>query len=105
MTGDEITRHLRDQFGITDILNRLHRMETAMASASQQLTDLSSRFDDFTSDVRAAMSALAAERENLTPDGQAALDLLSQKLDAADTEVGDADGSQAPPPDEGEIPA
>ena len=74
----------------------LNRMEMAMATAKQQLDDLTSRFDDFTGDVRAALDTLTQERENLTPDGQAALDNLNAKLAAADAEVGDADGSDTP---------
>lgn len=68
-----------------------------MASAKEQLDSLSTRFDDFTADVRAALATLTAERENLSADAQAALDTLNAKLEAADSEVGDADGSDVPP--------
>lgn len=77
--------------------DRINDLEELMATAAEQLNDLSTRFDDFTADVRAALAALTAERDNLTPDGQVALDALSAKLQAADLEVGDADGSDGPP--------
>lgn len=81
----------RDWLGIT-------HLEKIMTSAKQQLEDLSTRFDDFTADVRTALATLTAERENLTADAQAALDTLNAKLAAADAEVGDADGSDTPAP-------
>ena len=77
--------------------DRIDHLEELMANAKEQLDSLSIRFDDFTADVRAALATLTAERENLTPEGQAALDALSAKLSAADAEVGDADGSDNPP--------
>jgi ABC-type transporter Mla subunit MlaD len=75
----------------------IDHLEELMATAKEQLEDLSARFDDFTADVRAALATLTAERENLSADAQAALDTLSAKLAAADAEVGDADGSDTPP--------
>ncbi len=79
--------------------DRITNLEELMATAKQQLEDLSARFDDFTADVRAALATLTAERENLSADAQTALDTLNAKLEAADTEVGDADGSDVPPVD------
>lgn len=76
----------------------IDNLEAIMATAKEQLDSLSTRFDDFTADVRAALATLTAERENLTADAQAALDTLAAKLAAADAEVGDADGSDNPPP-------
>jgi uncharacterized coiled-coil protein SlyX len=78
--------------------DRINHLEELMATAKEQLDSLSTRFDDFTADVRAALGTLTAERENLTADGQAALDALNAKLEAADAEVGDADGSDTPTP-------
>jgi hypothetical protein len=53
---------------------------------------------DLIADVRAALAALEADRDNLGAAGQAALDALTAKVDAFDAEVGDADGSDNPPP-------
>lgn len=76
--------------------DHIPHLEALMATAREQIEQLTTRFDDFTADVRAALNTLTAERENLTPDGQAALDQLSAKLQSADAEVGDADGSDTP---------
>lgn len=89
--------YLRGLLGTDQLITKLNTMEDKVATAAEQIQSLSTRFDDFAADVRAALDTLTAERENLTPSGQAALDELSQKLDAADTSVGDADGSDAPP--------
>lgn len=74
----------------------LYRMEREMATAREQLDNLSGKVDDLVNDVRAARAALEADRENLSEDGQAALDTLAAKIDAFDAEVGDADNSDAP---------
>lgn len=85
--------------GLVDHTAQLNHLENLMTTAAEQITDLSGRFDDFAADVRAKLEILNSERENLTPAGQAALDELSVKLDALDTEVGDADNSDVPPTD------
>ena len=71
----------------------IYRLETRMATAAEQIDALIAKFDDLVADVR----VVVAERENLTPAGQAAADRLAAKLDAFDTEIGDADGSDTPP--------
>lgn len=81
------------------ILNRLDALEAVMATEAEQLNALSAKVDDLISDVRAALATLAAERDNLGPDGQAAIDSLNAKVDAFDAEVGDADGSDTPAPE------
>ena len=75
---------------------RIRLMEETMATAKDQLEALSGRVDDLVSDVRAALDALRQDRENFSPEGQAAFDTLDQKVSAFDTEVGDADGSDTP---------
>lgn len=82
---------------ISPILTRLDAMEAFMATAAEQLTALTAKVDDVIADVRAALAILAADRENLSESGQAALDALDAKVTAFDTEVGDADGSDTPP--------
>jgi uncharacterized coiled-coil protein SlyX len=83
---------------LTAVLARLDQLEATMATETEQLTALSAKIDDVISDVRAALAILTAERDNLGTEGQAALDALNAKLDAFDAEVGDADGSDTPPP-------
>jgi outer membrane murein-binding lipoprotein Lpp len=72
----------------------LYRLEKRMATATEQLTALSTKVDDLISDVRAALATIGAD--NLSDEAQAALDGLSQKVAAFDQEVGDADGSDTP---------
>lgn len=76
------------------IAHRIHHLEELMATATEQLTALSGRFDDFASDVRAALAVI--NDDQLSPQAQEALDGLSAKLASLDTEVGDADGSDEP---------
>ena len=59
---------------------------------------LDAKVTDLIADVRAALAALEADRDNLGPAGQAALDALTAKVAAFDAEVGDADGSDTPVP-------
>ncbi len=75
----------------------IYRQEKLMATAAEQINTLSAKVDDIAADFRAFRDAMTAERENLTESGQAALDAANAKLDAFDTEVGDADGSDTTP--------
>lgn len=88
-------------FGIdlSAVTHRLDTLEASMATAAEQLTALTAKVDDVVADVRAALEILRADRENLSESGQAAFDTLSAKVDAFDTEIGDADGSDAPAPE------
>lgn len=78
---------------------RITQLEATVATAAEQLTTLSGKVDDLVSDVRAALDILRADRENLTEAGQAAFDELDAKVDAFDTEIGDADRSDVPDPE------
>lgn len=71
----------------------IYRLERIM-TATQQLTDLTSKVDDLIADVRAALATIG--QDELSPDAQAALDNLNAKVAAFDSEVGDADGSDTP---------
>jgi hypothetical protein len=96
---------------IDTILTKVTNLEASMATAAEQINTLSNKVDglttvttDILADFRAFRDAMNAERENLTADGQAALDAANAKADAAatklgelDVEVGDADGSDTPP--------
>ena len=86
-----------NQVDFEPVFNRLTALEELMATEAEQLTTLSTKLDDVIADVRAALAILTAERDNLGPEGQAALDSLTAKVEAFDTEVGDADGSDTPP--------
>jgi len=103
-----------DPFGVLlgnfNTLNRLE--ELIMTTQAEAFAALGAKGDaalaavqDLTDDFRAFVVAMTAERENLSTDGQAAFDEAKAKADAAaaalaslDTEVGDADGSDTPPP-------
>lgn len=69
-----------------------------MVTQAEAITALGGKVADIHADFIALRDAMLAERENLTADGQAALDAANAQLDALDTEVGDADGSDTPPP-------
>lgn len=90
----------------------LQTLETIMTNQAEAFAALGAKDDalleavqDLAGDFVAFRDAMAAERENLTPAGQAAFDEASAKADAAaaalhalDDAVGDADGSDTPPP-------
>lgn len=97
------------------ILTRLDALEATVATAAEQITILNDKLaaqatviTDIAADVQALLEAVAvlqAERENLTPAGQAALDAamasadsVTAALQALDVQVGDQDGSDTPPP-------
>lgn len=85
---DETTRRLHH------LIRHVHHLEELMATATEQLTELSTKVDDLISDVRAALAVI--NDDQLSPQAQEALDGLSAKIAAFDTEVGDADGSDTP---------
>lgn len=91
-------QHLLGMDTLHPILSRLsyrtHVLEVLMATATEQLTALSTKVDDLISDVRAALATI--DGDELSPEAQAALDALTAKVDAFDAEVGDADGSDTP---------
>jgi uncharacterized coiled-coil protein SlyX len=94
-----VTVYVNDETTLRRIIREeIHTLEELMATEAEQITALDTKVTDLISDVRAALAALEADRDNLGPDGQAALDTLTAKIDAFDTEVGDADGSDTPPP-------
>ncbi len=82
---------------LTPVIDRLNQLEVRMATAAEQIDALSAKVDDIAADFAALVTALNAERENLTEAGQAALDAANAKLTALDVAVGDADGSDTPP--------
>ena len=82
-----------------------------LLAPSTKVDGLSAVTADVAADFNAFKTAMEAERDNLSDEGQAALDAANAKLDAAraqlndlDVAVGDADGSEVPPPVEGTSP-
>lgn len=122
----DLNEHMHEHFhdlderlrGIDGALQRLAHLEIVtslkeqniMAKQSEEIGKLGGKFDslaavvtDIHSDFEALRAVLEAERDNLSPDGQAALDAANAKADALaqqltdlDVEVGDADGSDIP---------
>ena len=78
----------------------INHLEELMASATEQLTALSTKVDDLINDVRAALQVI--NQDDLSETAQAELDRLAAKVEAFDTEVGDADGSDTPTPGPGD---
>jgi hypothetical protein len=93
-----LAEDLREIFGLVrETHAKVLEIGAQMATAAEQINALGVKIDDIAADFEALRDAMEAERENLSPSGQAALDAASQKLDALDTSVGDADGSDTPP--------
>src|SRR5688500_5907047 len=65
---------------LTAVLTKLTHLEELVATAAEQITALSAKVDDIAADFSALVTALNAERENLTPAGQAALDAANAKI-------------------------
>lgn len=76
---------------------QLHQGEL-MVTQAQAIDLVATRLTDILADFRALRDAMLAERENLTAEGQAALDRANVVVEDLDTEIGDADGSDTPPP-------
>jgi hypothetical protein len=94
-----VTIYINDEATLRRIIREeIHTLEELMATEAELITALTVKVDDLIADVRAALAALEADRDNLGPAGQAALDVLTAKIDAFDAEVGDADGSDTPVP-------
>lgn len=81
---------LRGFIGVTAVVKQLTRMEKDMASAKDQINELSAKVDDLAADMR-------AKQGTLDPEAQAAMSALAAKVADLDAEVGDADGSDTPP--------
>lgn len=94
-TPIEIHVHIH---GLVDHTAQLNRMESLMATEAELIAALNQKFNGFVDDVRARLVQLEAERDQLGPDGQAALDALTAAVDAAAAEVGDANGDGTPAP-------
>lgn len=76
----------------------LPRLEIAMASAAEQLTEILNAFRDFKGDVDAKLDQLLNAQGTLNPDAQAVYDEIKAAVAEADAQIGDADGSETPAP-------
>lgn len=83
--------------GLVDHTAQLTRMEIAMSSAAEQLTELKAQLADTTADVLAKIDQLTTQLGELSPEAQATMDEIRAGVTALDTTVGDADNSDAPP--------
>src|SRR5688572_27234548 len=81
--------------GLDDVLARLQRMELLMASETEVLGTISTKLTALIADVRAL---LVSERAQLSDEGREQADNIVGALDAFAAEIGDADGSDVPPP-------
>lgn len=77
---------------LTLLLEIKLELEHFMTAEADAINALSAKFDLLIADVEAALAAIAADPGTLGPEGQAALDALTAKVDALGAEVGDADG-------------
>lgn len=84
--------------GLPDHTAQLQRMENMMATAAEQLTELKAQLADTSADVLAKIDQLTAQLGTLSPEAQATLDEIVAGVSSLDTTVGDADGSDVPPP-------
>ena len=85
-----MTAPLTIAIDLTALYARLDVLEARlMTTQAEAFAALSAKIDDIKADFTALLTQLAAERENLTEAGQAALDEA----------VGDADGSDAVAPE------
>ena len=80
---------------VNRVLRVLKRLERDMASAKEQLSEFKGQFADFVSDVDAKIDQLVQAQGQLEPEAQTIYDDLKSSLAAADSRVGDADGSDA----------
>jgi hypothetical protein len=80
------------------LTEQLLPLKELIMTEAEAIGALDAKVTDLIADVRAAIAALEAERDELGPAGQAALDTLTAKVAAFDAEIGDADGSDTPPP-------
>lgn len=91
MTTGDIHIHVHLD-ALTDLVTQVSTIKELVMTEADAINALSASFDAFASDVRALIASVATVRDQLGPDGQAALDSLTAKFAALDTEVGDVDG-------------
>ena len=82
------------RYEVNRMRHELFEMRNIVATEAEALNALSVKVDDLIADVRAALAVISGPDNKLGPDGQAALDTLSAKVDAFDAEL-----SATPPPE------
>lgn len=83
---------------LTQLAQLKDSMEELMATVMEQLTAFRAAVTDFLSDITAKLEQLAQAQGQFTPEAQALFDSIKADVAAKDAEVGDADGSEVPPP-------
>lgn len=74
----------------------IHLLEGTMAKITEQLRELKTQFSDFAADVSAKLQQLADAQGTFSAEAQQVFNELQEAVKAADTSVGDADGSDTP---------
>lgn len=92
--GDNTTININVP-GLDTVLAGITRLEQLMANETVVLGAISAKLDAIFADVRAL---LVSERAQLSDEGQVQADNIVGALDAFAAEIGDADGSETPPP-------
>lgn len=86
---------------VVKIDGRLRRMEHTMSQEVDALNEIKTKLAAVHDDVKARLNVVAGE---LSAEGKTQVDAITAALDAFDAEIGDADGSEAPPVDDGTRP-
>lgn len=89
--------YLRGLVGTDQIITKLTNLEDTVATAKDQITELRAAVVDYNADVDAKLDQLLEKQGTLDPEAQAVFDDLKATVAAADTRIGDADGSDTPP--------
>lgn len=72
----------------------LRRMENTMSAEVDALNEIKTKLADVHDDVKARLDVVAGE---LSAEGKNQVEAIKSALDSFDAEIGDADGSEAPP--------
>lgn len=96
-TFADVKTYARNQLRLAFGTDRIPYLEAMMAKQNEALDAVTAKVADVANDTRALVEQLQAEKENLSPAGQEALDRLNSTVDALDAAVGDADRSDTPP--------
>lgn len=99
LAAEEIRRRLAQ---LDNIETMLLNLGEDMARQTDELTALRTQLTDASADILAKLDQLETAAGDLTPEAQQIVDDLRTSVQALDTRVGDADGSDNPPADGGD---
>lgn len=94
LAGAELQRRLNQ---LDNIETMLLNLGEDMARQTEELTALRTQLTDASADILAKLDQLETAAGDLTPEAQQIVDDLRTSVQALDTRVGDADGSDTPP--------